>query len=170
MTKHSDATDGGGLNDLERTFEALQKSKGVSFNTLLGTVRAADFQKFAYTVGDITDRYFRDAEPEAPPLYVSSVMGWTAGPLEHELRIDGSDPAATAAMPLGGRSLMGVGQELEFHRGVIDGDELRVVVRIHDVVLKSGRSGQLILLTIDRDYVDAEGDVVLSCRESVVVR
>ena len=75
------------MTDLSDAYTRLVEAQGATTTVELGEVRAADFRRFAYAIGDINPRYFEgDPVSEAPPVFLSAVMGWDAGPLESELR------------------------------------------------------------------------------------
>ena len=144
----------------------------------LGRMSKKEFQRFAYATGDMAPRYVDDdaaraegfAEAVAPPLFLSGVMGWEAGPAEDDLRPDGTGKTETVGLPLEGLRLMGAGQEIELHHDVVDGMEIVAHISLDGVDLKEGRSGKLLLVRMLRRYVDGGGREVLTCRESFIAR
>ena len=144
----------------------------------LGRMSKKDFQSFAYAIDDLNPRYLDEGSARsqglpgvvAPPLYLSGVMGWEAGPAEEDLRPDGTGRTETAGLPLENLRLMGAGQELEFHHPVTDRLHVTAHVSLESAELKQGRSGQLLLLRILRRFLDADGRELLTCRESFIAR
>jgi acyl dehydratase len=144
----------------------------------LGRMSKKEFQRFAYASGDANPRYVDDEaaraeglpEAVAPPLYLSGVMGWEAGPADEDLRPDGTGKTETVGLPLEGLRLMGAGQEIDFHYDVVDGMDIVAHISLDGVDLKEGRSGKLLFVRVLRRYVDGEGREVLTCRESFIAR
>jgi len=162
---------------LEAIFDRVKSALGTPFSVQTGTVTTTDLQRFAVASDDYNPIYFDDQAAlgagheglAAPPLYLSSVLGWGAGPPESELRADGIGNEL-AMLPIDGVSLMGVGQELEFLGPVRAGMAFRLVSTLEDVEIKHGRSGAFLLLTIAREFTNAAGGVITRCRESYVGR
>jgi acyl dehydratase len=162
---------------LGETFNLVKSAVGRPFSVRTGVIRTTDLQRFAVASDDYNPIYF-DHELAAtsghdglaaPPLYLSSVLGWEAGPPECDLRQDGIGNEL-ALLPIDGVGLMGVGQDIEFLGAVRAGMQFSVVSTLDDVEIKSGRSGMFLLLVIAREFKNEEGDVVLRCRESYVGR
>jgi acyl dehydratase len=159
-------------------YENLQHYVGDTEQVRLGVVRAQDFQRFAIASDDLNPFFF-DGEvaqrygypgAAAPPLYLSSVMGWGAGPPEKSLLPDGSASEDVASLPLQGLRLMGSGQDLEFAEPVTDGTEITMERSVEAVELKEGKSGPLILIKLVKRFMDAEGKTLVVNRESFIGR
>ncbi|MQA84266.1 MAG: hypothetical protein GEV03_06505 [Streptosporangiales bacterium] len=157
---------------------SVKEHVGRSTRQRLGPMSAAQFQRFAVAVGDLNPRYF---DPEAareqgfpgvvaPPLYLTSVLGWQAGPAEDELRPDGAESEVMAGVPLEGVRLMGAGQEVELSHPVCDGTDVTLEVSVDDVELKHGGSGQFLILRLLRRYLDDRGTELMRCRETFIAR
>lgn len=153
-------------------YQRLLDAVGQTSRVHVGRVSARDFQRFAYAVGHVDATFVsrEHAAAQAPPIYLSAVMGWDPGPVEGELRLDGSEPTATSGLPVEGLRLMGAGQDMDLHTPVVDGMKITMDVSVDHVELKHGRSGDLILLRILREYADHHGAPVLTCRESFIAR
>ena len=142
-------------------YENLQQYVGGSEQVPLGVVRARDFQRFAIASGDLNPLFFDDEAARqheypgvvAPPLYLSSVMGWGAGPPEESLLPDGSTSQDVANLPMQGLRLMGAGQDLELVSPVTDGTEIMIERNIEAVELKEGKSGALILIKLVKRFL-----------------
>ncbi|TDD70727.1 hypothetical protein E1262_08750 [Jiangella aurantiaca] len=143
----------------------LAAEAGVTRRRDLGALPARDLERFAVAAGGPPP-----VDGAVPPLYLSSVMGWSAGPPEAELRPDGSGADETRGLPLDGLRLMGAGQELEFHGTVRAGDRVVEHTTLLDVRRKAGRSGDLLLLTVERRFTDEADRPLVTCRETFVAR
>ena len=136
---------------------------GVSTTERLGRVESLAVQRFAVAAG---------AEPSGDPhpLFLSSVMGWKAGPEASELYPDGTADGFVPGLPLSGVRLMGVGQDLEFHEPPQIGAGVTLETTVTDVELKKGRSGDLLFIHLQRRYTSADGTLLTTCRETFVAR
>jgi acyl dehydratase len=163
---------------LSRAHEAAQARVGQTTWASLGRMSAREFQRFAIACGETNPVYYDDVAARsagfpaaiAPPLYLSSVTNWGAGPSLSELRQDGSGHSDTRDLPLDGLRLMGCGQELEFHAPVTDGTEVSVESYLSSAELKEGTSGPLLILKTTRRYLDSSGSPVAVCTETVIAR
>jgi len=108
---------------------------------------------------------------QAPPLYVSAVMSWGAGPRTSDLRADGVGRTVLDELPLKGLRLMGGGQDLEFLSPVLADMVIESSIEIVNVSQKIGKSGTLIILETLTTYSNqANGDVLILCRERIIAR
>ncbi|WP_051791452.1 FAS1-like dehydratase domain-containing protein [Amycolatopsis jejuensis] len=107
---------------------------------------------------------------QAPPLFLSSVMGWGAGPPEGELDTDGTAVADTRGLRLTGVRLMGAGQNLEFHAPVEAGTRVLAHTSLRDVEIKYGQSGPLLVLCLERQFTDDTGRPLVTCQETFIAR
>lgn len=136
---------------------------GTSTTEHLGRIEQLAAQRFAVAAGAIPS-----AEPH--PLFLSSVMGWQAGPDEQDLYPDGTAHGFVPGLPLGDVRLMGAGQDLEFHEPPQAGADVTLETTVSDVELKHGRSGDLLLIHLTRRYTDADGTLLTTCRETFIAR
>lgn len=158
-------------------YERVRQHVGCSFDRDLGTMRAIEMQRFALTVGDeLAITMDRSAAAEAglpdvaaPPLFLSTVMVWDAGPPESQLLADGVPPGGLADLPVSGLRLMGGGQSLEFMHPAVSGMHIVQTTSVKDVTLKEGRSGTLVLIQIERLFV-GDGQPLLRCVETFIGR
>ncbi|MGH3876004.1 MAG: FAS1-like dehydratase domain-containing protein [Actinophytocola sp.] len=154
---------------IQLAYEHASRAVGRIQTVDVGVVSCREFQRFAYASGDVNPRYFGD-DAVAPPLYLSAVMEWGAGPANEQLRADGTGGSETAGVPIDGLRLMGAGQDLELHHPVTDGTAVTAEVSIDDAKLKQGRSGELLIMTVLRRFRDHAGSELLTCRETFIVR
>jgi hypothetical protein len=145
----------------------------------LGTLRAEHFQRFAIASNDQNARY-TDQETArqhgfeglaAPPMFLTAVLGWSAGPKTDDLRADGADGSRIEnGFTLPGLRLMGAGQDIELYREVEDGMRVHTWTWIESVELKHGRSGPLILIVLQSTYETEGGELLTRCRETLIAR
>lgn len=158
---------------LEAKYEQLRREVGREHTTKLGTVADRDLHRFAvasHAPEGWSDQGYPEGDLVAPPLFLSSVMGWGAGPPESDLDTDGTSVEETRGLPLAGVRLMGAGQDLEFHAPVRAGACVHAHTSLEDVQLKHGRSGTLLILRVLRRFTEADGEALVTCRESFVAR
>jgi len=163
--------------DVEAIYEAIRTQIGRSSRRDIGQLRSIDMQRFAVAVGDDLPVTMDPAvaaaaglpDVAAPPLFLSTVMGWDAGPPESGLLADGVAPGGVADLPVGGLRVMGGGQSLEFLQPVVAGARIVVETRIKDVQLKKGRSGDLLLIQVERLFF-GDGELLQRCVETFIGR
>jgi hydroxyacyl-ACP dehydratase HTD2-like protein with hotdog domain len=150
------------MSTLDAVCERVRDHIGKVVRDDLGTITARDFQRFAVAAGDTPGDV-------APPLFLSSVLGWGAGPAGDALSPDGTGDEK-AGLPLDGLRLMGAGQDLDFHHPVRDG--MRVVrdTSVEDVTLKQGGSGPFLIVTMLREFSDDSGTPLVTCRDTLIAR
>ena len=143
-----------------------------------GRVWSRDFRRFAIAVDDLDPIYFDDdaavaagyPASVAPPVFLSATMDFGHGPALASLRPDGTGADRTSWLPLEGFRLMGGGQDLAFHRPVLDGTEVRVRSTLESVTEKEGRSGPFLLLGLRTTYRDEHGRPLVECDDTIIVR
>lgn len=154
---------------LHAQYERLRVEIGTTKSVELGPVRRRDFERFATAVG--LDQVTNASDPmTAPHLYLSSVMGWGAGPPEDDLGADGTSARESRGFPLAGLRLMGAGQDLDFHNPVRDSMTVTETTLLDDVQLKAGRSGPLLTIQLVRRFFDQAGTLLVTCRETFIGR
>lgn len=164
--------------DWQTVYASVSKHAGRTARQRLGRISASGFQRFAVAVGDLNPLYFdSDVAREhglpgivAPPLYLTSVLGWGIGPEEDKLRPDGAERDPMAGVPVEGLRLMGAGQEVEVSHPVRAGTDVTVEVAVDRVELKEGASGPFLLFRLLRRYLDERGAELMRCRETFIAR
>jgi acyl dehydratase len=159
-------------------FDATRCHIGYSDEIALGAIHRREFQRFAVAVGDFNPIYFDEDAARAsghaglvvPPMFLSAVMGWGAGPAEGALREDGLAESDSFLIPVPGLRLMGGGQEIEWHSPLLEGVQVTLLRTLENVRLRDGRTGPMVLLIVRRRYVDAGGRLLASCRETFIGR
>jgi acyl dehydratase len=142
---------------------------------VLGEVTALMFQRYAIAVGDLNPLYFDDAAARAaghpgiiaPPNFLTSVLGWEAGPPESELLEDGTD-AKILVPEIRGLRLMGGGHELTYGQPVRPGDVVTARRKLVDLYEREAKFGQLLFAVSDIRYTNQRGEHLVTCRETVI--
>lgn len=143
-----------------------------------GSVSARDIARFALASGETSPIYSSEDAARAagyegipcPPLMLSSVIEWGAGPALGELRADGTGVGREGWLPLDGLRLMGGGQDLDLHQPLLADAEFVAEPVLTGVERKQGGSGELILLTIETGYRTVAGEPLVTCRETLIAR
>lgn len=154
---------------LESRFERLRAELGRERSETLAVLVGSDLERFVVVSHSAVQRAL-DGRLVAPPLFLSSVMGWGAGPANNALGVDGTSAEVTRGLPLDGVRLMGAGQDLEFHEPVLEGMSIVVHTSLADARLKHGRSGTLLILQIMRRFTDDGDRPLVTCRETFIAR
>jgi hydroxyacyl-ACP dehydratase HTD2-like protein with hotdog domain len=144
----------------------------------LGRVSARDARRFAVASGD-SNPVYHDAVAAAedgyealavPPLLLPATRQWGPGPDAAGLRPDGLARDDVGLPGVGGLRTVGGGQALLFHANVCVDVPIVAELTLRDVAVKHGRSGELLIVAIDRSYRQADGTPLLECRETRVLR
>jgi acyl dehydratase len=169
----------GGIGDqLTGALEELRASVGDVRRTEIGAITPLAARRFAVACGEIDPVFFDDvAANEAgwsgtplPPLLLSSTRSWTSGPTRDELNEDGmlrtdvGYPSDRSMRALGG------GQSLRFHADAVAGVALVTEAEVTGANTKAGRSGDLLVVELERRFVTAEGELLVTCEETRIFR
>ena len=144
----------------------------------IGPVAPIWARRFAMASGETDAIFFDDAAAAAagyagtplPPLLLSSTRSWTPGPGRDELGDDGivlndvGYPASSGLRTLGG------GQSLQFHADALAGVDLAVEAEVKDAKTKEGRSGELLIVEVERRFLTADGELLITCDETRLLR
>lgn len=141
----------------------------------LGEVTAIAFQRYAVAVGDLNPIYFDDAAARAagypgivaPPNFLTSILGWEAGPPEAGLLADGTE-ARNLVPEIRGLRLMGGGHELTFGVPVRPGDTITARRKLVELYQRESKMGMLTFAVSEIVYTNDRGDHVVTCRETVI--
>lgn len=159
--------------DLQSRYQRLRAEIGREHTERLGVIAGRDLERFAlasHAPAGWADDRGPNGELAAPPLFLSSVMGWGAGQPESALGADGTSAEETRGLPLVGVRLMGAGQDLEFHASVREGMSVLAHTSLADVQIKRGGSGTLLIMQVLRRFTDEDGRPLVTCRESFIAR
>lgn len=164
--------------DLNAVYEHLLGLVGLQQFHDFGVMSALAFGRFATASTDYNPRYFdidvaREQsfeERPAPPMFLSSVFGWDAGPEQEQLRSDGAGADRHEGMDLAGLRLMGAGQDIEFLEPLYPGAHVVATSSLDAVELKHGRSGDFLVITLLWRYTRQDGAVLSTNRERLIAR
>jgi hypothetical protein len=163
------------MADVHGELEALIGREGPELG---GTVHARDIERFTVASSDDSTIYVREEAAQAagydgipcPPLMLTSVLEWGAGPGLGELRADGTGLGRESWLPLDGLRLMGGGQDLVLHAPVLAGTEFVAQPALESVTLKEGGTGSMVLMVIKTEFRSREGEALVTCRETLIAR
>ncbi|GAA4284515.1 MaoC family dehydratase N-terminal domain-containing protein [Brevibacterium daeguense] len=111
-----------------------------------------------------------DADPWDGMLFpVGHWLHFTPDAPQHELAADGHPHKGGFLPPVPLPRRMWAASDITFHRPVRVGESLREVQTIKDVAHKSGRSGQLVFLTVDHEVYASE-ELAVTDVQTIVYR
>lgn len=111
-----------------------------------------------------------DSDPWGGQLFpVGYWLHFTPDAPQHELAADGHPHKGGFLPPIPFPRRMWAGSDVAFHRPIAVGDPLREVQTIKNVVHKSGRSGDLVFLTVDHE-IFAAGELAVTDVQTIVYR
>jgi acyl dehydratase len=164
--------------ELQAAAETLLGQVGQVRRTEIGAVPPLWSRRFALASGETDPIYFDDDAAHAagwagtplPPLLLSSVRSWEPGPSHGDLAPDGMS-LVDAGYPRG-RDVraMGGGQALQFHADALAGVELATEAEVTGATLKEGRSGDLLVVELERRFVTLGGEALVTCKETRLFR
>jgi N-terminal half of MaoC dehydratase len=163
---------------LQSAMDELRTTVGVVVSQELGPVSALWARRFALACGETDAIYFDDAAAAAagwpgtplPPLLLSSTRSWQPGPARDQLGEDGT-ALSDVGFPQGyGLRALGGGQSLHFHADATASVDIVAEAELTSANLKSGRSGELIVVELERRFSTADGQLLLTCDETRILR
>ncbi len=140
---------------------------GQTFPPYRYTVERGKILEFVQAIGDDNPVY-RDREAAkragyreviAPPTFLTVMDNWAGPDLETRCRQLGIDPL---------KVLHGE-QEYVYHAPIHPGDELTATARVSEVYEKEGKSGKMLFIVTDKEYLRGS-ETVAVCRTTTVVR
>ena len=165
-------------SELEAAAEQVRRQVGDVHRTGIGAVPPLWARRFALASGE-TDPIYSDEEAARaagwagtplPPLLLSSVRSWEAGPAHDDLADDGMS-LVDVGYPRGhGLRALGGGQALELHADALAGVELVTEAEVTGATLKEGRSGDLLVVELERRFVTLTGEPLVTCKETRIFR
>jgi acyl dehydratase len=144
----------------------------------LGELTLRDSQRYALAVGDLNPLYFDEEYARrsayggliAPPNMLTAVRSWGAGAREDELAADGVVNLPEEKLPVRLQRRMAGGQELTLHAPVRPGDRITRRGAIVSMEERSGRTGAFVVMVREDRYYNERGQLLVTCRETVLVR
>jgi len=158
--------------------EAARSLIGAESETYLGELSLSDAQRFAIAAGDLNPLYFDEDYARqsayggliAPPNMLTAVRAWGAGAREAELAPDGVVDLPEEKLPIRLKRRMAGGQDLQFHAPVRPGDRITRQGGIVSLEEHEGRSGRFVIMTREDRYYNERSELLVTCRETVLVR
>jgi acyl dehydratase len=158
--------------------DAARALIGVESEVFLGEVDLRDSQRFALAVGDLNPLYFDEEYARstayggliAPPNMLTAIRAWGQGAAERELASDGVVNLPEEKLPIPLPRRMAGGQELQYHAPVRPGDRITRRGRIVSLEQHEGRSGRFVVMLRQDRYYNQQGELLVTCRETVLIR
>jgi hydroxyacyl-ACP dehydratase HTD2-like protein with hotdog domain len=144
----------------------------------LGVLDGLTIRRYARAVGETNPLYYDSDFARshgyddiiAPPNFAVSVLDWSEGSPNEELRHDGTEADVTMpGVPSSGYRLMGGGEDMTFHRPIHPGQHLTLTTSLREVELRQSRSGPMAVAKLLRRYF-ADGDLALESLQTILVR
>jgi len=158
--------------------DRILEQKDVEQESDLGILSALTIKRYARAVGETNPVYLDSRYARAlgfgdiisPPNLPVSVMDWTEGSPNDELRQDGTEPGVTLpGVPSSGYRLMGGGEDMTFIKPIVAGQHLTLTVALSEATLRDSRSGPMAVVKLRRRYF-ADGDLALEAIQTILVR
>jgi acyl dehydratase len=165
-------------SNLHAAAEVLSREVGRIVHEEIGSISPMAARRFAVASGERDPIFFDEDAAHAagwsgipvPPLLLSSTRSWQFGPDRAGLRPDGT-PRIDVGFPDGhGLRALGGGQSLYFHEDIVTGVEVMVDVELTGTSVKSGRNGEMIIVELERRFSSVDGQVLLTCEETRILR
>lgn len=163
---------------LEAARQEIAEQVGTVERTAIGAVPATWARRFAVACGETDPVYFDDDAAAAggwagtplPPLLLSSTRSWAPGPTGEDLAPDGTPRHDLGFPPGHGLRALGGGQRLELLGDALADVELVGEVELTGVTAKAGRSGELLVVELERRFLTANGELLVRCTEDRILR
>ena len=128
-------------------------------------VTRRDIRKYSVATAQRLKRFING--DEAPPLFHLALF-WPIVPIE-QLAADG---CATDAMfpQIPGRRPMAGGLKVEYHQPIRPGDVLTATRVLSNIYEKQASSGTLVFIEVETTVVDARGELVLTDKNTRIMR
>ncbi len=127
-------------------------------------IETAEIERFCNVVGETNPVFYDDS------VAATSVYGGRPMPLPYPLTNFKSGTERDFRVPLKANRRIRGGDELIVVRPVRAGDVLRAKTRLQDVVEKAGRTGRIVLLEYETEYLDQNGEAVMIVRTTIIMR
>lgn len=136
-------------------------------------------RRFAYAATDENPIYFDDDAARAagyeravaPVTFVASMLDYTDGPPESELKEDGVADGLFPSVIKSDALLMGGGQDLEIFAPVYQGDEITLKRRVVDFYKRpSKRFGELSFCVMETEGHNQDGVLVIRITDTLIAK
>jgi acyl dehydratase len=165
-------------SDLNAALDELREQIGDVRRRDIGAVPELSARRFAMACGETDPVFYDEAAARAagwdgvplPPLLLSSTRSWDPGPSREELNEDGM-VLSDVGYPGGhGLRALGGGQALRFHADALAGVALVTEAEVTGANTKTGRSGDLLIVELERRFLTADGELLVTCEETRILR
>ncbi|MGW4124833.1 FAS1-like dehydratase domain-containing protein [Nocardia sp. NPDC004711] len=163
----------------EDLVERLRRHQETVSVVELGEVTPLLIQRYARAIGATDPIHFDEEHARslgfrsvvAPVNLLPSIVDWTDGGDERDLRADGTvhDPLSPG-IPSSGYRLMGGGEAMTFHTELQGRDRVRCQTRLDDLMLRRTRSGPMLVVVYENRFQTGEGESIMTCRRTILVR
>lgn len=157
----------------------LQAYIGTIIRKDLGELTELIIQRYARAVGDNNPLYHdievaRSAGYDnivAPPNLIPSIVDWSEGSPDEELRVDGTESGDhLPGIPTSGVRVMGGGEDMYFHAPAIAGTRIRVEGWLDTIDSRESKSGLMLILTYQNRYFDDADRLLLAASRTILLR
>ena len=177
--------------EIEVSAEDFARYAGMTGETIVTPtpLEADAVRRFIQAVMDTAPHYpdpavaagSKFAAVTAPPLYPVHAFRTPAGAPD-PLAVLADDPDADGSagndgmffgltpIPTPFKRLLNGGNEIEFYRSLAVGETCRAKARYADVQLKEGKSGKMLLVTIETEFRTGDGELLLVNRQTLIWR
>ncbi len=160
------------MSDVTSVMKELRSMVGLMTQPVVNEVERGAIRRYAEAVGDpnplYTDvEYARDTrygEVICPPGFFGWPTKVTAGAIEVMVPVFG-------ALVNGGLlRILDAGREYEFALPVRAGDTLAWYARFAGAAAKEGKTGPMVLVTLEMTYMNLDGNLVARTRQTFIAR
>ena len=156
----------------------VQAQIGAVQHSEIGSIAPVWARRFALASAEQDPIFFDDEAAAAagyagtplPPLLLSSTRSFAVGPGRDALSEDGI-VLTDVGYPTGsGLRTLGGGQSLQFHADALADVELATEAEVKSATTKEGRSGELLIVEVERRFLTADGELLITCDETRLLR
>jgi hypothetical protein len=165
-----------------RKYIGIQSEKEVACDPVeRGAVR-----RYAQAIMDNDPIYWEPCEgnaryggPVAPPIFPTHMLRRSFGaldPIQEHARDPDFDGTSRSSQglpriePLNGLSLLNGGSEIEFFRYARHGETVTVQSRYASISEKETSKGPIVLVVIESNYCNGEGEILMKVRQTIIRR
>jgi len=139
--------------------EGMKQLIGKEFGPVVWTVERGAIRKLVEAIEDFNPRWYDESRGEghrkivAPPTFCTSLR---------EMQLE----EAVWKMDCPLKRMINGGTELEFFQPIEPGDTISVTAKITDMQEREGKSGKLVVFTMERTYTNQRGEIAVIGRQT----